>query len=263
MWLCWFVLFVCLFDQDVEIAGEDHEIKCLISYENTKFEWYYEKHEDDGDDKNHKINYDKFILFLSNKTKRDENSMKIYHLDKEGDDTDDGDIIDDCGDFELYFEDTTHKTRHFKVKAASGGYKVKIDLGEADCKESIIMTIPQHGFDNSKEEEWFNSWQDTSNEIGAKLNDSNWESKYSLNHSKQRDSIVNVSQFSSVFKNFANDDKSVDFCLKVECFILVCCCGDVKPLFFLGVSLCFFLVFLFLRDRYQQVRVVQVEQKHF
>ena len=46
------------------------------------------------------------------------------------------------------------------------------------------MTIGQYVFDDSKQEEWFNSWQDMTNKIGHKLSDSNWESKYSLCHTK-------------------------------------------------------------------------------
>ena len=130
--------------------------------------------------------------------------------------------MEEAGDFAIYFDDSddddveNDTTIHFKVKAGSGGYKVKINLNEADCKESITMTIPKHGFDNSKEEEWFNSWQDMTSKIGDKLKNSNWESKYSLNHSKRRDSIGNVQDFSNAFKNFASGDQSVDFRLKVE-----------------------------------------------
>ena len=176
------------------------------------------------DNLNQSKNYDEFVQFLSNETNENVNDMNIYHLDSEGDDTDDGDIIDDGGDFEQYFDDDDDdedKTVYFKVKAEGGGYKVKIDLNEADCKESIVMSIPQHGFDNSKEEEWFNSWQEMSSKIGDKLKNSNWESEYSLAPSKQRDSIVDVSHFSSVFKNFVSDDQSVDFFLKVEFCILL------------------------------------------
>ena len=227
-------------------------------------EWFYEKRDTkEKHNLNESENYDKFVEFLANETNENVNDMNIYHLDSEGDDTDDGDIIDDCGDFEQYFDDhddddgtATDETIYFKVKAESCGYKVKINLNEADCKESIIMRIPQHGFDNSKQEEWLNSWQDMTNKIGNKLNDSNWESKYSLCHTKRRDSIGNVQDFSSVFKNFASDDQIVDFRLKVEwsswffSFFLVVfvVLVDVKPLFqsfFVSGLSGFFCIFCF------------------
>ena len=173
--------------------------------------------DDNDEDNNQKMNYNDFIAFLSKSTINDITAVNIYHIDNESDATETGDVIEGYQDFGQWFDNDTDETIYFKVKAGSGGYKVKIDLNEADCKEEVIMTIPKHGFDSSKEEEWFNSWQEMSNKIGDKLNDSNWESKYSLNHSKQRDSVVNVSDFSSVFRNFVvdDDDESVEFSVRV------------------------------------------------
>ena len=198
---------------------EEPGTKCSITYENGTLEWFY-RNMDDGEDNNQEINYKDFVAFLSKNTNGDITTMNIYHIDNASDATETGDLIENCQDFGEWFDDDTDETIHFKVKTGSGGdvYKVKIDLSEADCKEEIIMTIPKHGFDNSNstQEEWFNSWQDMSQNIGDKLNDSNWESKYSLNHSKQRDSISVVSDFSGVFKNFAlNDDEAVDFSVRV------------------------------------------------
>ena len=197
-------------------------IECLITCGEEKFEWFFEKDEDD--EKNNSVNYDTFISFLSKKTGvSDVASVDIYCMDNESDATSNGDLIEACDDFGRCFDDDddADKTVYFKVRIKSS-FQVKVDLNEADCKESIIMSIPQHGFDNSKEEEWFNSWQDMTSKIGDKLNDLNWESKYSLNHSKRRESISNVQDFSSVFKHFArDDDQYVDFCLKVEWSLLL------------------------------------------
>ena len=106
-----FLFCFVLFDQDGKIPDERNRIKCLISYENSKFEWYYEKDENDDDDENHKINYNKFISFLSKKTKSDKHSMKIYHLDNEGDATDDGDDVGEANEFGMYFDDDEDKIK--------------------------------------------------------------------------------------------------------------------------------------------------------
>ena len=226
-------------------------IRCSIMYSEEKLEWFFETKGEDNEDNNNSLNYDAFISFLSQKTGiSDVASMDIYHIDNESDATSCGSVIDHYDDFGEHFDedDEDDETRYFKVKLKSS-FQVKINLNEADCKEEIVMTIGQHGFDDSKEEEWFHSWQDMSNKIGNTLNDSNWESKYSLCDTK-RDSVVKVSDFVNVFKNFAADGgKSIELSVRVKCFLMV----------FFGFFKIFFLFFMNVKNvnRHQQVTLQQ------
>ena len=96
-------------------------------------------------------------------------------------------------------------------------FNVKINLIAADSKEELVMAIPNHGFDNTKQEKekWFNSWQQVANKIGNKLKNSKWEKKYSLCHLKNGNTIDKVSDFINTFKNIGNNSQSVHFVLKV------------------------------------------------
>ena len=96
-------------------------------------------------------------------------------------------------------------------------FNVKINLIEAGCKEELTMTIRNYGFDNTPQskEEWFNSWQQVTNKIGNKLNNSKWEKKYSLCHLKNGNKIDGLSDFINAFKYIGNNSQNVDFVLKV------------------------------------------------
>ena len=106
---------------------------------------------------------------------------------------------------------------------------VTVDLGEADCKEELIIKI---NGDNDSDEKCFETYSGVLNGIESKLKNKEWAKTFRLFTKDDNTSVDNLGKFITAVKQSLSQNNKASFCIKVG----VCC-------IFLFVLLFFFLVF--------------------
>ena len=102
---------------------------------------------------------------------------------------------------------------------------VSVDLGEADCKEEVIIRI---NGDNDSDEKWFaETYSDVLNGIESKLKNNEWTNTFRLFTKDDNTLVDNLGKFITAVKQFLSQNNQASFCIKVAfscscfCFFLI------------------------------------------
>ena len=104
-------------------------------------------------------------------------------------------------------------------------------MGEADCKEEVIIRI---NGDNHSDEKWCETYSDVLNGIGSKLKNDEWAKTFQLFTMDDNALVDNSSKFITAVKQRLLQNNKATFCIKVGVFVFF-----FLFLYFFG-GLCFF-----------------------